>query len=32
LKEVIQMAKKACSKINDIQVRALKEPGKEIKG
>jgi hypothetical protein len=26
------MAKVACKKINDIQTKALKEPGKEIKG
>ncbi len=32
LAEVIEMAKKACDKINDIQTKALKEPGKEIKG
>ncbi|MBP7708215.1 exosome complex exonuclease Rrp41 [Candidatus Pacearchaeota archaeon] len=32
LREVIQMAKKACAKINEVQVKALKEPGKEILG
>ncbi len=32
LREVIEMAKRACSKINEVQVKALKEPGKEING
>jgi exosome complex component RRP41 len=32
LRELIKMAKVACKKINDIQTKALKEPGKEIKG
>lgn len=32
LKEAISMAKKACEKISEIQSKALKEPGKEIKG
>jgi len=32
LKEAVSMAKKACEKINEIQTKALKEPGKEIKG
>jgi exosome complex component RRP41 len=31
LKELISMAKKACVKINEIQMKALKEPGKEFK-
>jgi exosome complex component RRP41 len=32
LKESIEMAKKASEKIYDVQMRALKEPGKEVKG
>lgn len=32
MREAIEMAKKACEKINEIQTKALKEVGKEIKG
>ena len=32
LRDIISMSKKACEKINAIQMKALKEPGKEIKG
>jgi exosome complex component RRP41 len=32
LKEAIEMGKKSCEKILDLQTKALKEPGKEIEG
>ena len=32
LKELVSMASEACKKINEVQTKALKEPGKEIKG
>jgi len=31
LRELTKMAKEACKKINEIQIRALREPGKEVK-
>lgn len=31
LRELIQMAKSGCKKINEVQMKALKEPGKEIR-
>lgn len=30
LKESIKMAKEACKKINEIQIKALREPGREV--
>ena len=32
LRELVKMAREGCKKINEIQIKALREPGKEIKG
>jgi exosome complex component RRP41 len=32
LRELVKMAKDGCKKINEVQIKALREPGKEIKG
>lgn len=32
LRELIEMSKKACEKINAVQMKALKNPGTEVKG
>ncbi|MEI7718227.1 MAG: exosome complex exonuclease Rrp41 [archaeon] len=32
LRELITMSKAGCKKINEVQMKALKEPGKEVKG
>ena len=31
LRELTKMAKEGCKKINEVQIKALREPGKEIK-